>query len=687
MPQGDNPIDQYLARLPVETEEQRFLRAIPWLLDAGAQDHESLARDLRDEAPKLAALPRQPVFSLLTPMYNTPPRLLRELILSVRCQSWPHWELLLVDDGSPKKDHLDMAREWANRDPRIKLTVLDENRGISGARNVAIERSSGDYLAILDHDDILHPMALGHFARVLNEDPAANLVFSNECQINDEGTRTYGYFYKPNFDLFTLLRANYVCHFTAIERGLLMDAARSGRVFRSEYDGAEDHDLFARVAITGKMKARHVPLFLYYWRAVPTSCSMSMEAKPEIPERRMVLLDDLIPQVYPGATYRSAQPDRARHECHLTIRLKSLDLGRRPSLLVVVPFRDDPVRLLKALDALEKQRHALDVTVVLAEAGSTEPGTAEAVAAWLERPRANRYELMRRDGPFCAATLTNEAVSRFAAGMDLVMTLHQDIELRSPEAIQTLAMQLLADPGCGVVGMKLVGPDGRTVRHAGMRIFETADGSGYGRVGPVTHGREFVNDEHVILAVSLACAMTRRDTFERLGGLDQVVLTGAYLDMDFCAKAIGAGLRNYYFGTLTAAQHGPDLAHAPHNREFELAMLHERHANVFAAWRLRILVHAAEPIWPVYPPATIETQIVLVPYDSGLRPVRYKVVDKVNAGLKRVLGPLHGVLKSGLSGSWRMAKRVRWGVAKPAALAQSIYRPKFANRRSRASKP
>ena len=686
MPQVHNPIDAYLASLPLETEEQRFLRSIPWLLDAGGQDPESLSRDLRDEAPRLAALPMKPVFSLLTPMYNTPPRLLRELILSVRCQSWPHWELLLVDDGSPKKDHLDTAREWANRDARIKLHVSEENRGISGARNVAIARSSGDYLAILDHDDLLHPMALGQFARVLNEDPSVNLVFSNECQINDEGTRTYGYFYKPHFDLFTLLRANYVCHFTAIERGLLMEAARSGRVFRTEYDGAEDHDLFARVAITGRMKARHVPLFLYYWRAVPTSCSMSLEAKPEIPERRMVLLDELIPQVYPGATYRAAQPDRMRSECHMTIRLKSLDLGRKPSLLVVVPFRDHPVRLFKALDALEKQRHALDLTVVLAEAGSTEPGTLEAVDAWLERPRSNRYELLRHDGPFSIATLTNEAVSRFGAGVDLVMTLRQDVEVRSPEAIQTLAMQLLADPGCGVVGLKLVGPDGRTVRHAGIKISEADDGSGYDRVGPVTHPREFVHDEHVILGVSLACAMIRRETFERVGGLDEVVLTGAYLDLDFCAKAIESGLRNYYFGTLTAAEHGPDLAHSPHNREFELAMLHERHAAALASWRLRMLVHTVEPIWPVNARGPVETQIILVHHDGGPKPIRYKVVDKLNSGLKRMLGPFHGWLRHGLAGSWRVAKRVRGGVARPAALAKSIYRPKFANRRSRISK-
>ena len=203
----------------------------------------------------------------------------------------------------------------------------------------------------------------------------------------------------------------------------------------------------------------------------------------------------------------------------------------------------------------------------------------------------------------------------------------------------------------------------------------------------MTHPREFVHDEHVILGVSLACAMTRRETYGRVGGLDEVALTGAYLDLDFCAKAITAGMRNYYFGTLTAAEHGPDLAYAPANREYEVTVLHERHARVLASWRLRMLVHTAEPIWPVKAHGPIETKVILVPFHDGLKPVRYQVVDKVNSGLKRALGPFHGLLKRGLSGSWHVAKSVRGGVAKPAALAQSIYRPKFARRRSRAPKP
>lgn len=685
MAECGTPIGDYLALLPDQTEESRFLRSIPWVLDAGRQDAEVLIRDLRAEAPRLAAMPHAPVFSLLTPMYNTPPRLLRELILSIRCQSWPHWELILVDDGSPKKEHLDIAREWANRDPRIKLVVCDENRGISGARNVAIEHATGDFFAIMDHDDILHPMALGTFARAVNADPGLNFLFTNECQINDEGTRTYGYFYKPHFDLFTLLRANYVCHFTAIRRDLLMAARRDGRVFRSEYDGAEDHDLFARVAITGQMKSLHIPLFLYYWRAVPTSCSMSLAAKPEIPERRLCLLDELLPQIYPGATFRFASPDPMRYECHLTIRIRSIEHQTKPSLLVVIPFRDDPVRLLKALDGLERQHHDLDLSVVLMDGGSEECGTASALSDWLAKPRQNRYDVAPPSGPYHHARLYNAAVARFGREKDLVLFLDHDIELKSPEALQTMAMQLLADPNCGVVGLRLMGPEPLSFRHAGVRIHETADGSGYGRVGPVRQPREFICDEHVVLAVSLACAMTRRETFDTLGGLDEIILSTAYVDLDYCAKAIEAGYRSYYFGTLAAVQHGPDRLDLPPNREFELAALQERHARTLATWRLRILVHAVDPIWPIAPTSVepAEPRVVEVPV-SGPKPMRYKMVDSLNSGLKRFLGPAHGILKSGVSGSLKMTRRLR-GRRSPvhaeAIAGQPIYRPMFARKR------
>ncbi len=685
-----DPVGDYLGTVTVETEETRFLRSVPWVIDAGPQDPQLLIRALRGEAARVAELPVRPLFSLITPMYNTPPRLLRELILSVRLQAYPGWELILLDDGSPRQDHFEVAREWANRDSRIKLYLREENVGIGGARNDAIEQSIGDFLCILDHDDLLHPMALSTYARQISAKPDTNLVFSNEAQLDDATTRVYGFITKPPFDLFTLLRVNYVCHFTAIRRDLVMAARSDGRVFRSEYDGVEDHDLYLRVALTGQVRPVHVPLFLYYWRATPTSCSSSLDAKPEVPQRQSWLLDEMVPLAYPNARAQFSLPAARKGEVHLNIRLRSIEGRERPSLMIMVPFKDQPAMTLKCLESLESQRHELDVFVALIDNRSSEPGTISALEAWLEKPRKNSYEILPHDGPFNYARLHNRAIAERGDGKDLLLFLNNDVEIRSPDALQTMAMQLLADRTAGHVGIKLVYPDGREIQHGGIRILELIGGSGYNLMGYARTQREFVHDEHAVFGVTFACAMTRRETFLELGGLEEVIFPNGYGDVDMCARALEAGYRNYYFGTLMGIHHeGKSRGYC--HEEPELAALHERHGKTFAYWRVRYLSHSMDHLWPMLAPAlpappAPPPQIIEVPVVLPLppKPVRYKVADKLNSGLKR-LGPIHRAAKLAVLGSWAGMKRLRGQAPGQADHAGAIYRPRLFGR-SRATR-
>ena len=528
-------VSDYLRTLGEEPEELRFLKSVPWAIDAGYQIHSWLIKGLRLEASRLAELPRPMHFSLLTPMYNTPPRLLEELILSVRCQSWLRWELLLVDDGSRRRDHLEVARKWADRDGRIKLYELPENRGISAARNHAIEHSCGDFLAVLDHDDLLHPSTLGIYARHLNRDPEANLIFSNEAKIDEESRHVSHYTTKPPFDVFTLLRANYVCHFTAIRRDLLMAAARDGRVFRSEYDGAEDHDLFLRVALTGRARPVHVPLFLYYWRMTAESTSRSLAAKPEIPARRILLLEELLPEVYPGARWTATPPHASATHVFTSIKLRALADHPRPSLLVLVPFKDNVAETLGCLESLERQQHGLEVTVALIDNGSEGVGTLPALEDWIARPRRHRYEVLDHPGAFNFARLNNAAIERLGAGHDLLLFLNNDVELTSMDCLQAMAMQALADRGCAFVGIKLLYPGGAEVQHGGVRLTEDLYGAGYFVVDHPRGPKDFVDDERIAFGVTFACAMVRRAVYEELGGLDEVMFPNAFGDVDLCA--------------------------------------------------------------------------------------------------------------------------------------------------------
>ena len=193
------------ALAPEDAEETEFLRSMPWILDAHPQSGDPLTRALRYESSRFKELPHQPRFSLLTVLRDTRPQHLSQLILSLRCQSYQNWELLLVDDGSKSCRHLDIARRWVDRDRRISLKCLESPLGPSRARNLAAEESTGDYLMVGDGDGVLHPMALGVFVRHINHNPKVNFVFANEAEIDAGSIGLTNFLLKPPFDLFTLL--------------------------------------------------------------------------------------------------------------------------------------------------------------------------------------------------------------------------------------------------------------------------------------------------------------------------------------------------------------------------------------------------------------------------------------------------------------------------------------------------
>ena len=257
-----------------------------------------LIRSLSMEAARFHELPIRPSFSLLAVLHETAPRYLRELILSCRCLSYQDWNLVLVDDGSRAREHLDVARDWSARDSRIHLVTLETPRGPCHAKNIAIEKATGDYLILVDEDGVIHPMALGLLARHLNEDANVNLVFSNEAEIDSNSTYLANFLVKPPFDPFTLLRVPYLGRLLAVRRRLLEDCTEGGPVFRHEYEGVEEHDLWLRLALTDSVVSRNVPLFAYYRRA-GTASQASLDLSALVETRRR-LLSEQVPRAYPA---------------------------------------------------------------------------------------------------------------------------------------------------------------------------------------------------------------------------------------------------------------------------------------------------------------------------------------------------------------------------------------------------
>ena len=186
---------------------------------------------------------------------------------------------------------------------------------------------------------------------------------------------------------------------------------------------------------------------------------------------------------------------------------------------------------------------------------STKPTTRLRLLDWKASPRMARYELLDHDGAFNFARLNNTAIARFGHERDLFLFLNNDVELSTPQTLQVMAMQLLADRGIGFVGIKLYYPGGNEVQHGGVRFVEHVHGSGYHLLAHAKSITEFVDADRVSLCVTFACAMTRRETFESLGGLEEVFFPNSFGDVDICLRALDAGYRHYYLGSLEGIHH------------------------------------------------------------------------------------------------------------------------------------
>lgn len=257
--------------------------ARPVLVMPSAEQYAAWCRSREPEeiAAAAAAVPllsRRPLISLITPAYETPAPVLRACIESVRAQSYPHWQLCLVDDGSRGPEVARLASDYARVDTRIRFERLEHNGGIARASNAALEMATGEYVGFLDHDDVLQPHALAEVARHLDAHPETDVLYSDEDKLDSQGRRFNPYF-KPALSPDLLRAVNYICHFLVVRASLLREV---GGV-RTGFEGAQDHELLLRL-LERTSRFAHLPKVLYHWRAMPGSTSVDASAKPAASE-------------------------------------------------------------------------------------------------------------------------------------------------------------------------------------------------------------------------------------------------------------------------------------------------------------------------------------------------------------------------------------------------------------------
>jgi glycosyltransferase involved in cell wall biosynthesis len=503
------------------------------------QHPSEVLRAQRERAAKFSA---RPLISVVMPVYNTPERWLRRAIESVREQSYPHWELCLADDASPEPHVRPILEEYARQDPRIKVAFRAQNGHISAASNSALELATGEFVALLDHDDELAPNALFEVAALLEARPDTDFIYSDEDKIDEDGRRHEPYF-KPEFlpDLFH--SQNYTSHLT-VYRTAVMRAAGG---FRLGYEGSQDWDLALRVA--GRIDAsriRHIPRVLYHWRAIPGSTALMISEKS-----------------YPLEAARRALTDhfaRAGQAVELSVvpgdhwRVKYPLPAPAPLVSLLIPTRNGLRFLQRCVDSILEKTAYPNYEVLIIDNGSDDPAALAYLRSLADgshprlapRPGASRpaVRVLPYTAPFNYSAINNFAV-KHAAG-ELIGLLNNDLEVIAPGWLDEMAAQALR-PEIGCVGAMLYYPND-TIQHAGVVVgLGGVAGHAFrdfprGTDGKFNRARLVQNYS----AVTAACLLIRKETYERVGGFDENELAVAFNDIDFCLKVRAAGYRNLW---------------------------------------------------------------------------------------------------------------------------------------------
>lgn len=477
-------------------------------------------------------LVQRPTISILMPTYNTSAVLLERAIESVQRQLYPHWELCIADDASTRPHVSVILKRKQAEDTRIKVHFREQNGHISAASNSALELASGNYIALLDHDDELSEDALYWVAEEINAYPDAKILYSDEDKIDPDGRRDGPYF-KPDFSYELFLGQNLITHLGVYKA----DLVKSIGGFRTGVEGAQDWDLALRVLEhCGAAHVRHIPRVLYHWRLHAGSTALSEDEKPYAFVAQRKVLEDHVARTQAGIDildHPIAPTTFHRPRWHLP--------DPSPLVSIIVPTRNARPVLESCISSVLGHTGYQTYEVIIVDNGSDDDQTLQYLQSLKSNPR---IRVLRDDRSFNYAALNNRA-AREARGEVLVL-LNNDTEIITPGWLTELVSHAIR-PEVGAVGARLLYPDG-SVQHAGV-ILGLGGGAAHSHRGSPRgswgHGARLILTQ-AYSAVTAACLAVRRDLYLSLGGLNEADFAIAYNDVDFCLRLRAQGYVNVY---------------------------------------------------------------------------------------------------------------------------------------------
>jgi len=478
-------------------------------------------------------LPYQPKISVIIPMYKVKPAYLKDTLLSVAYQTYDNWEVCIVDDCSGMPELHEIVNEFAGAFPsKVKFAVNDKNSHISITSNHCLDLATGDYCALLDHDDRLLPNALGEMVRYINVHGEPDVLYSDERTVDGDGFAFNDPFYKPSWSPFTHLAMNYTTHLTLYRLSLVRDLGG----FRKGFEGSQDHDLMLRMTEATKKPVVHVPLCLYQWRAHELSTASGVDAKPYAAVAGEKAVHE--------ACIRRGRPAKVEFEPYTSHYRVKFDLpAELPLVSIIIPSRNGFDQLSVCLKSVFEKSTYPNFEVILVDNGSDDARCLDLLANYQVR-YPQKFRLVKDPRPFNFAAQNRAGVDQ-SSGAYLIF-LNNDTEVLTPDWIEEL-LRVAQFPEVGAVGCKLLYPDG-TIQHGGIL--------GSGRNIAVHAGLnldrnhnlycQMLNTLHETLAVTAACLMISKAKFLEVGGFDELYLQNGYGDVDFCLKLRQKGYSNLF---------------------------------------------------------------------------------------------------------------------------------------------
>ena len=537
-----------------------------WMLQFDTMDATKLRRDLR-------GLRKQPLISILLPVYNANLRMLAIAIESIQRQIYEAWELCLADDASTDpKVRLFLERK-AQEDPRIKLTFRGQNGHISACSNSAFELATGEWCALLDQDDEFAPHALALVALEVESHPEAGLIYSDEDKIDEEGTRSNPFF-KPDWNPELFLGQNYINHLGVYRADLLREIGG----FREGFEGSQDYDLALRcVERLRPEQVRHVPRVLYHWRMVSGSLAAVPDAKPYAKDAARRAIAEHCARRSLSVTVVPCPENAESHRVIYAVPEPA------PLASIIIPTRDRVKLLERCVESIRSQTDYRPFEIIIVDNGSVEEETA---AFFRLVERENIARVLVETGPFNYSRLNNRAAAQ--AHGDILVFLNNDTEIDDPGWLSEMVSHAL-QPHVGAVGARLWYPDD-TLQHGGVVLgLGGVAGHAFPRI-PRGHPGYFNRAmlQQNCSAVTAACMVLRKAVFEELGGFDERNLQVAFNDIDFCLRLADRGYRVVWTPSANLIHH--ESASRGHERTPEETARFLREAGYMQkVWAARLL--------------------------------------------------------------------------------------------------